>query len=59
MSSENLGYLAEEVVSESFVGRASGVARDLVGDRERQEGVFAASGDIEMEGEAEISVWSA
>ena len=29
-SSEDLGYLAEETLSESFVGRASGVTRDLV-----------------------------
>jgi hypothetical protein len=38
-----LGYLAEEVMSAAFVGSASGVARDLVGDRERKEGVCAAS----------------
>ena len=34
-NSEDLGYLAEETLSESFIGGASGVARDLVGDRER------------------------
>jgi hypothetical protein len=38
-----LGYLAEEVMSAAFTGGASGTARDLVSDRERQEGVFEAS----------------
>jgi hypothetical protein len=49
-SSENLGYLTEETLSESFVGGASGVACDLVGDRERQEGLCQASGDVAVEG---------
>ena len=53
MSSEDLGYLAEETLSESFVGGASRVARDLVGHREWQEGLCQASGDVAMEGEVE------
>ena len=49
----NLGHLTEETLSESFVGGASGVARDLVGAGEREEGILAASGDVAMEGEVE------
>jgi|SRR5678809_817899 len=56
---ENLGYPAKEIVPESFAWRASGVARDLVGNCKWQEGVCAASRDIEMEGKAEGSVWTA
>lgn len=55
----HLGHLAQETLSESFVGGASGVARDLVGDRERQEGVFEESGDVTVEGEAESPVRTA
>ena len=48
-----MGYLAEETLPESFVGGASGVARDLVGAGEWKEGILAASGDVAMEGEVE------
>lgn len=45
-----MGYFTEETLSESFVGRASGVARDLVGDCEWQEGLCQASGDVGWRG---------
>ena len=48
-----MGYRAEETLSESFVGGASGVTRDLVSDREWQEGLCQASGDVALEGEVE------
>ena len=52
-SSEDLGYLAEETLSESFVGGASGVARDLVGPSERKKGILAASRDVAVDGKVE------
>ena len=55
----HLGYLAEETLSESFVGGASGIARDLVGDREWQEGLCQASGDVALEGETQSPLWAA
>jgi hypothetical protein len=45
-----MGCSTEKTLPRAFVRGASGVARDLVGDRERQAGVFAASGDVAMEG---------
>jgi hypothetical protein len=42
-NSENLGYCTEETLPESSVRGASGTACDLVGDRERQEGLCASS----------------
>jgi hypothetical protein len=56
---ENLGYLAKEIVQEALIRGASGVACDLVGAGEREEGVCTASGDVAMEGEVEGVVWAA
>lgn len=54
-----MGYFAEETLSESFIGRASGVACDLVGSGEREEGILAASGDAALEGKVESALWPA
>lgn len=55
--SEDLGYLAKEIVPKSFIGRAPGVARDLVGAGEWEEGLCVASGDVALEGKIEGALW--